>query len=294
MAIDDDWHSVQAADPQISGLVDLFSREQSPRPVAGPYRRIWSQLRVEDGVLVRRHKVPPDTLVDALVLPTSRGQKGALRVHHECAHAGWETVRQRLRRKFFFPKMAEVCRKLVRDCVKCICADPAAAEKTVPAVESVVPDRPWQVIQLDVLHIPSRQFMGFLVVVDVFSKWLEVRPLVSTKQLVVQETLASVFFRWGPPEVARCDSGLDVLNSATQALYKQLGVQVRPGAVGHSESQGMVERTNRTILNMLRKVLDDEVWSDRIEEVVYTYNSVIWSYSSVATFCHVRRLAWFR
>ena len=50
----------------------------------------------------------------------------------------------------------------------------------------------------------------------------------------------------------RSDSGPDVFNAATKAVYDSFGGSIRTGSVGHSCAQRTVERVNRAILNMLR------------------------------------------
>ena len=59
--------------------------------------------------------------------------------------------------------------------------------------------------------------------------------------------------KWGAPEFVRCDNGTELVNHLTSALYDAFGVRVLRGTVRHPQSQGAVERFNRTLLTLIRK-----------------------------------------
>ena len=90
-------------------------------------------------------------------------------------------------------------------------------------------------------------FVTVLVCTDVFTKWVEVLPLRCHDGKSVAAALVDVCSRWGPPEVIRSDNGSE-FNSIVTTLYDAFGVSVRHGAVRHPQSQGGVERFNRTLL----------------------------------------------
>ena len=71
-------------------------------------------------------------------------------------------------------------------------------------IPSVVPDRPWQVIGTDICYVKKRPY---LIVVDYFSKFIEVNYLVSLASSETIRALKSVFARHGIPEVVRSDNG---------------------------------------------------------------------------------------
>ena len=68
--------------------------------------------------------------------------------------------------------------------------------------------------------------------------------------------MTSICCRWGPPNKTRMDNGMEFQNTLVQALLTQFGVRVKMGAVHHPQSQGGVERMNRTLIMLMWKVLD--------------------------------------
>ena len=62
-----------------------------------------------------------------------------------------------------------------------------------------------------------------------------------------------IWSKWDAPEFVRCDNGTELVNHLTSALYDAFGVRVLRGTVRHPQSQGAVERFNRTLLTLIRK-----------------------------------------
>ena len=77
--------------------------------------------------------------------------------------------------------------------------------------------------------------------------------------------LTSICCRWGPPDKIRMDNGTEFQTAPVRALFAEFGVRVKRGAAHHPQSQGGVERMNRTLIMQMRKVLDQV--SDRRREL---------------------------
>ncbi|XP_065198324.1 KRAB-A domain-containing protein 2-like [Sycon ciliatum] len=106
-----------------------------------------------------------------------------------------------------------------------------------------------------------------------FTKWAEVQPLRRQDAASVAAALTKICCRWGPPSVIRMDNGTEFRNAVVAALLEQFGVVVKTGAVRHPQSQGGVERLNRTIIGLLRKALEETSdWTSELELVLFYYN----------------------
>jgi len=111
------------------------------------------------------------------------------------------------------------------------------------------------------------------VCVDVFTKWVEVAPLRRHDALSVAVTFTKMCLRWGPPDEVRVDNGTEFSNAIVDALMKQFNVTVKTGAVRHPQSQGGVERVNRTLLTLMRKVLDEASdWRAELDLLLHYYH----------------------
>ncbi|GBM35520.1 hypothetical protein AVEN_106752-1 [Araneus ventricosus] len=91
-----------------------------------------------------------------------------------------------------------------------------------------------------------------LVLMVYFTKRPEAIPIPDQEASTVAEELVRIWIsRYGVPMILHSDQGTNFNSSLFSELCKLLGIQKTRMAVLHSESDGMVERFNRTILNHL-------------------------------------------
>lgn len=97
-----------------------------------------------------------------------------------------------------------------------------------------------------------------LVIVDMFSKWVEVFP--STKQnaqAVAKALLTEIIPRWGIPGTISSDNGPVFISHALAEVSKYLGFDIRHHCAYHPQSAGAVERENGTVKQKLMKCCDE-------------------------------------
>ena len=123
-------------------------------------------------------------------------------------------------------------------------------------IPSVVPDRPGQVIGTDICYVKKRPY---LIVVDYFSKFIEVNYLASLASSETIRALKSVFARHSIPEVERSDNGPQY-DSAEFAKFAKFAKDWQfkhvTSSPRYAESKGEVERANQTAKNLLQKESD--------------------------------------
>ena len=121
---------------------------------------------------------------------------------------------------------------------------------------------------------PDEEGNRYLIVaVDCLSKWVEAAPLPSKHAFRCAEWLyREVFARWGKPDWVRTDNGAE-WEGAFSELLQHWGVKHNKITVGNSKANGQVERTIRTIKDVLRKSMaadDDSYWSDHVAAALIT------------------------
>ena len=162
----------------------------------------------------------------------------------------------------------------MQECISCQSANSAKGRSAQPTRPDL-PGRPWNVVQMDTLELGSDKsgtYHCVLVCVDTFTKWVEVVPLRRHDASCVAKAFVQLCCRWGPPQIVRTDNGTEFVNAVVEAVFQKFGVQMRTGAVRHPQSQGGVERVNRTILTLLRKVLDEASdWRTELDIALYCY-----------------------
>ena len=77
--------------------------------------------------------------------------------------------------------------------------------------------------------------------------------------------MTEVYLKWGSPEIVRMDNGTEFVNGIVESLFRVFGTTVHTGAVRHPQSQGSAERFNRTLLTLIRKLLDSSSdWKSKV------------------------------
>ena len=114
-----------------------------------------------------------------------------------------------------------------------------------------------------------------LVVQDYFSKWPFAVPLSDqTADKIVRALRDQVFTLVGPPQRLHSDQGRNFESQVLSELCKAFGVTKSRTTPYHPMGDGLVERMNRSILNMLRSLVDREgEWEEHLQPLLYIYRT---------------------
>ena len=239
-----------------------------------------SQLGIYDidrrGLLVRiapsdgtRQVVIPHTLVRRILhnehYPPSAGHPGAHRMFLS------------LRRTYFWPRMAADIYETVSNCDACARNRIAEKAKTNPL--KLFPAKgPLESVAMDILGPLPRTKHGnrfLLVITDRYSKVTKTVPLrVITALSAARAFLDHWVYAYGAPISLLTDNGPQFTAKFFQAVCAELGVKKVFTTAYHPQTNGQVERYNRTILTALRGYVarrqDD--WDEYTSTLTYAYN----------------------
>ena len=262
----------QRSCPVVSSVIRQLNSDAGV--TVSEFKKVRDQLVMGDELLCRNVKLPLEGTVSVPVIPKSLEDDVLHAAHVNSGHASWETMYRMLRCRCYFPHLASACQQYVSQCARCAAANPRQGP-TVPPTRADIPGRPWGEVAIDVLELgpdQSARYHCVLVCIDVFTKWLEVVPLRRHDGPSVAAAFTSICRRWGAPDVIRVDNGSEFSNAIVSSLFRLLGAKVCAGATRHPQSQGAVERANRTILGLIRKVLEySSDWKADIETLLFYY-----------------------
>ena len=85
------------------------------------------------------------------------------------------------------------------------------------------------------------------------------------------------FFRFSPPEQLHSDQGRQFESAVIAEVCKLLGIAKTRTTPYHPQSDGLVERFNRTLLTMLATAAKDRPfqWQDRLRHLCMAYNTSV-------------------
>ena len=117
-----------------------------------------------------------------------------------------------------------------------------------------------------------------LIATDYFTKWPEAYPIPNQEAVTVARCLVNQFFsRFGVPLELHSDQGRNFESALFQELCKFLGVRKTRTTPLHPQSDGMVERMNRTLEAQLAKFVEEHHtdWDHYIPLLMMAYRSAV-------------------
>ena len=141
--------------------------------------------------------------------------------------------------------------RLVAKCSTCL--KHQKSNQKEPLKPQAVPARAWQKLGTDIFEYKSKPY---LVIVDYYSKYLEICLLNDKSRQAVITSMKSVFARHGIPDEVVADN-MPLSSKECSRFAQEWGFKISTSSPHYPQSNGMSERTIQTIKNLLRKA-DDE------------------------------------
>ena len=136
-----------------------------------------------------------------------------------------------------------------------------------------------QIVAMDILGpLPenSSDNSYILVVGDYFTKWMEAHPIPNQEATTVARKLTDEFFCcFSVPEQLHSDQGRQFKAVVITEMCKLLHIEKTRTTPYHPQSDGLVERFNRTLGDMLVTAVEKHPfqWEEHVSKVVMAYNT---------------------
>ena len=138
-------------------------------------------------------------------------------------------------------------------------------------------------VELDVSTSGNRYALVFQ---DYLSKWPEVYALSNRRAEIVAKCLQDLAWRHGVPNKIIHDRAAEFLADVLQETAELLGVRQLPTSGGHPQTDGLVERFNRTLKQMLTKLVKKggHNWDELLGPVLLAYRTTPHASSGMSPF----------
>uniref|UniRef100_H3BG99 Gypsy retrotransposon integrase-like protein 1 n=1 Tax=Latimeria chalumnae TaxID=7897 RepID=H3BG99_LATCH len=236
-----DLFRCQQLDPQL-GLLRESILNRTPAPEGfGP---CMGNIFLHEDVLY--HSQPL-----AWVTPQQLWKPLILYFHQVSGHTSPVRVLEMLQGCYWWPSMKQVVEDCLQLCLVCAQMNPLPRAKQVQLGDPLVPHGPWDALQIDYIGpLPPAKggYKHILVVVDIFTRWVEAFPTRRNDAFTTAKVLwEQIFTWWGFPRRIESDNGTHFTAEVMQAMCSMLGIQQAFHIPYHPQSSGMVERFSRTI-----------------------------------------------
>ena len=119
------------------------------------------------------------------------------------------------------------------------CQSKRPKQKKEPMISTIFPERPWQHIGTDLCDFESRKY---LVIMDYFSRYLEITPIVSSSAKAVIPKFKAIFARWGIPEEVTSDNWPPYSSTEFANFANEYGFKITTSSPGFPQANGLAEK----------------------------------------------------
>ena len=174
-----------------------------------------------------------------IVIPKSL-RLGVLKEIHS-GHQGLNKCRLRANQCVWWPKLSSELMELVNSCTTC---RKAGKQQPQPLITSTLPELPWQKVGTDLFEWRKK---NYLLIVDYYSRYIEIARLDRTTADEVISRTKSIFASHGIPEIVVSDNGPQFSAAHYSNLLRATGLITSPVARTFPKAMGKLkERWERS------------------------------------------------
>lgn len=280
----EEWKDRQQKDEDLKNIRNWLEKGEKPtyreREILSPRGRKvcrhWEKLTISDGILYRKswdnHE---DRMSWQIVLPQDSEEDICATLHKMGGHFQGIKLESLARRYFYTPQMSEQLSHISKTCRECNVHK--GKEQRVPCLK-ICSNEPFELLTVDFLKIIESEsgYTHAMVCVDHFSKYAIVVPTRDQTAYTTARLLWTQVFRiYGCPR--RLLSGPNFESRMIQELCQSHGIRKIHTTPYHPQGNGLCERFNRTLLELLRTLGDEKSlnWPDHVQDVVWVYNHLV-------------------
>ncbi|WAR31612.1 POL4-like protein [Mya arenaria] len=238
--------------------------------------RMWDRLEIQNGILYRIWYDDSNISHRQIVVPDSHKADVFLYSHDipSAAHLCVNKTLERLRQTFYWSGMKDDVPDYCNKCDLCLSRKPSKPTKSPLGVAGV--SGPNERVAIDIsgpLPKSSKGNCYVLVVCDCFTRWTEAIPIANQEAETVAKAFVDVYVsRFGVPLQVHSDLGT---NFTSKDMFELLQIHHTKSTSQHPQSNGNVERFNRTLAVMLTMYCDKNQrnWNEFLPQVMLAYRS---------------------
>ena len=241
----------------------------------------WKNLSIQEDLLFRKNIESKLKQVSYQLVIPEVYRSNLLYHYHDSiigGHLGVAKVYSKLQAKYFWPNMRESVFLYIKTCLTCQKKKSPPKSYCAPLQKYVV-GVPFERVATDVMGplVETQHHNRYiLVVTDYFTRWVEAYPIRDQTAETIAKVLASEWVtRFGCMSELHSDNGTNFVSEIMQSLCKLLGIERSTTCVRRPQSDGVCERFNHTVQNMLSTALTDHIfdWDEVLPFLMMAYRA---------------------
>jgi hypothetical protein len=220
---------------------------------------------------------------ELLVIPKNHQQILMLHYHDGAlgGHLSPRKTLSRLKQKYYWETMEQDVKEWCNTCKVCLTRKNTGKRIKVPLKPMPVPLAPMELCAMDIVGPLPETIKGnkyILVFCDYLTKWAVANPMPNQKtETVAQVFVEEIIFRYGTPMKLLTDQGSNFMSEFFKSVTEMFGITKLNTSPYHPQTDGLVERFNGTLLNMISSYVNSGQtdWDVHLSSCVYAYNNAV-------------------
>ena len=253
-------------------VVNKVLKEQWPKNLTA-FRSVAEHIFISEGLLLVKHKNE-----DKFIVPFSYMVSLATQFHIDYGHLGRNKLLSLIYEELWNPRVNQIVSDICRSCPHCQVSK-TGTNIARPPMLKISSSFPYELLAVDLLQLPrtSRNNGYCLVAIDHYSKFINVVPLVNkTSQVVANAFKHKILpFLTYIPDRLLSDRGLEFMGEPFEEVLHEFGIEHVVISSHMPQCNGVTERVNRTLLQILRTLAQDSPssWDNQLPQAVILYNN---------------------
>ncbi|KAE9548285.1 hypothetical protein FO519_008502 [Halicephalobus sp. NKZ332] len=236
---------------------------------------------IKQGIIYRSN--PEEHRYDRPLMPYSLREK-IIKEYHEDpligGHMGVAKIMDKIKERAWWPRMDGDIAEIIKACQSCQMHKTKAGDRVQAIVRPIItPSRPFERVHIDTIGpIPStggNRFNHILVIRDALTRFTILEPLKTVEAneitTAIEQQLISIF---GVPESVVTDNHKSLTGKAFKELERAYGIKHTTTCPYNPSANGMVERSNRVIMDGIKQNADAKNWDLVYLEDTPTYLAI--------------------
>jgi transposase InsO family protein len=209
---------------------------------------------------------------------STENRRKIIMAEHLAGHSGRENMYKSLVDKgFHWKTMRSECGQVAKECLQCLRFN--VEQHGFHPLTSIRAKLPMDHIAMDhfTMNIPSGEFYAVLLIVDVCTGFVFLRPVRDYSAREAIKACIDIFTLFGFPRIIQSDNGTAFVAELTKQFFKEVGVDQRTVSAYHPRANGAAETRVKSAKNLAWKVLDGAItdWSSALPMINYWLNQRI-------------------
>lgn len=191
-------------------------------------------------------------------------------------HFNVESTYQRIRSKYYWPRMYKIVEQYVKSCDFC---QRRGKPKRTEALHPIPVGEPFDLVGIDFVGPLDETINGnkyIIVATEYLTKWPEARAVPDTKATTAAKFIyEEIICRHGAPKVLLTDQGSSFKNELVDSLCNEMGIRHALASAYHPQTNGLTERFNKTLCETIAKYIlqYDREWDQFVQSALFAYRT---------------------